>query len=81
MLPKEPFSPALGPSAIGLDAEELVSSICEGFPEFSRPETIAPSPGAQAGASARRGWFAQLRDLLHRPDGRFDLLFRVERSE
>jgi cytoskeletal protein RodZ len=72
--------------AIGMDPEELVADFCEIFPQFARPEPVEPAPdGVTASmarsASARRGWFAQLRDLFHRADGRFDLFFGIERSK
>lgn len=67
-------------SAIGIDAEETVALFCEVFPEFARPAPVDPAEVEQAGKSVGRGRLAQLRDLLHRAESRFDLLFRVERS-
>ena len=67
--------------AIGLDAEEAVGQFCEVYPQFARPEPAEPAPEIAAAISMRRGWLAQVRDFLDSADRRFDLWFRVERSE
>jgi cytoskeletal protein RodZ len=66
--------------AIGLDAADVVAEFCELFPHFAPPPTAAETEEL-ASASARRGWLAQLRDLLHRADSRLDLLLGIERSD
>jgi transcriptional regulator with XRE-family HTH domain len=68
--------------AIGLHPEELVADFCEIFPQFAPPPAVEPEvEAAGISRSPRRGWLTHLRELCHRADGRFDLLFRVERSE
>jgi cytoskeletal protein RodZ len=67
-------------SAVGIDGEDTVALFCEVFPEFARPSPVDPAEVEQAGKSVGRRRLAQLRDLLHRAESRFDLLFRVERS-
>lgn len=68
--------------AIGFDPEELIPDFCEVFPQFAPPAPIDPEQRAgESDLSVRRGWLAHLRDVVNRADGRFDLLFRIERSE
>lgn len=70
--------------SIGLDPAEVVADFCEHFPQFAPEPLVEPTEAAPADppiASARRRWFAQLRDFVRRADSRLDLFFGIERSD
>ncbi len=67
---------------IALEPDEVVAEFCELFPQFAASTDLDPEEVAAAASRlSGRGWFAQLRDLLHRADSRLDLFLGIERPD